>query len=661
MEIPPNDGELPEGLILVDGRNSTGKTSLFEAILWCLWGSSAISPLKNEDIIRKGAKKVTVEVTFEVLGEKFKIYRSYSRSEGMKAILYQYDSKINKFRDIKTKSKEVEAKIQELLGIGYKQMLQTFAIRQGEVAHLALAPPHVLRNEIQDIFSLNVLENVSKKIEIEEKRLSIRLDNINRRIVPKERLQEDIKNTLKKIEEETKNLEGLEKKIKEKKKELKKYPSEKILSEILVSLTRLFSYKRILEEEMDKSKDIPYTLNDARKKLKKLEKELNRIYSDMEDGKRKIGELVGVKNSLVERKEKLHELKEKGEKQCPLCGSKLTEAHFKKLEKEFTEKINQLEREIKTKEEKLINLDEQYEEKYNEYEKLKEHISKLEQIEEHKKRVKQSEEKLKEVLSVLNVKNVEELLNMYGVNSIEKLREKISHLNVEIKRLEGECIGKKELINTLQQEVKKLEERMKEVEKLEEEKEKLTKIINHLSYLRKFLIKGFLTDYITNRKLLGYLKAASSRILPYITNGQYTTLYLEATEAKGRGASGLRILVKDERDGINKPKEMLSFGDKTAVGFALRLAILMILSRLRPMKNSKKPQPKVNLILLDEPLLGLDEERRQKIVEMLLNEKKFKQIFLITHTRVNIPSHRITVYKENGQSKIKYQLLTLKH
>jgi DNA repair exonuclease SbcCD ATPase subunit len=39
-------------------------------------------------------------------------------------------------------------------------------------------------------------------------------------------------------------------------------------------------------------------------------------------------------------------------------------------------------------------------------------------------------------------------------------------------------------------------------------------------------------------------------------------------------------------------------------------------------------------VLLDEPLGGLDKERRASVVENLTSDQSFKQIFLITHTDV---------------------------
>ncbi|MHA1234194.1 MAG: hypothetical protein ACTSQL_03800, partial [Promethearchaeota archaeon] len=93
----------------------------------------------------------------------------------------------------------------------------------------------------------------------------------------------------------------------------------------------------------------------------------------------------------------------------------------------------------------------------------------------------------------------------------------------------------------------------------------------------------------------------------------------------------------------------LSGGDKTALGIALRLAISELMSKIRPTKESPRKNPKIDILLLDEPLAALDETRRERILKHLIKSKTFSQIFLITHTSIptDINTHKIIVSKDH--------------
>ncbi len=103
---------------------------------------------------------------------------------------------------------------------------------------------------------------------------------------------------------------------------------------------------------------------------------------------------------------------------------------------------------------------------------------------------------------------------------------------------------------------------------------------------------------------------------------------------KGRSGAGLVLKVRDERDDATKTTAQLSFGDRTAVSLALRLGISRTMSAMRPLKDSPIVAPRVRSVLLDEPLGGLDKNRRTAVVRNLVNDSSFRQILLITHTDV---------------------------
>ena len=114
------DFTLSEGLYLISGPTGSGKTTIFDAIVFALYGQS--SGVRGQMSLRSDyadAKEETyVELSFEVLGHNYMIRRTptYKR-EGYKTLkqataLLKLDN--NQYIE---GTKEVNAKIIEILGI----------------------------------------------------------------------------------------------------------------------------------------------------------------------------------------------------------------------------------------------------------------------------------------------------------------------------------------------------------------------------------------------------------------------------------------------------------------------------------------------------------------------------------------------------------------
>ncbi|MHC1590846.1 MAG: P-loop NTPase family protein, partial [Candidatus Helarchaeales archaeon] len=125
----------------------------------------------------------------------------------------------------------------------------------------------------------------------------------------------------------------------------------------------------------------------------------------------------------------------------------------------------------------------------------------------------------------------------------------------------------------------------------------------------------------------------------------------------GSQKTGLVMSVFDTYNNQMKESKFLSGGDKAAIGFALRVGISDLMRRIRPTKESPKKNPKIDFLILDEPLGSLDMKRREEILTTLQSQDLFSQIFLITHTRIpeDIDTHAIKIIKnfETGLSTAK--------
>jgi DNA repair exonuclease SbcCD ATPase subunit len=126
---------------------------------------------------------------------------------------------------------------------------------------------------------------------------------------------------------------------------------------------------------------------------------------------------------------------------------------------------------------------------------------------------------------------------------------------------------------------------------------------------------------------------------------------------KDRESHGLEVSLFDAKDNHIKSREQLSGGEETALGLALRIAISKLMGRIRPFKDSERQLPKLSSIIMDEPLASLDASRRQAIVNMLRQDRSFRQIFLITHTETDLSECNSILLSDakDGQRQIHYE------
>ncbi|MBE2185761.1 MAG: SMC family ATPase [Rhodothermales bacterium] len=71
----------------ISGANGQGKSSLLDAVTWALWGEArktteARKP--DEHLLRQGARRMTVEFTFDHLGERYRVKRGYTTTASKK-------------------------------------------------------------------------------------------------------------------------------------------------------------------------------------------------------------------------------------------------------------------------------------------------------------------------------------------------------------------------------------------------------------------------------------------------------------------------------------------------------------------------------------------------------------------------------------------------
>ena len=266
----PYEGYLGEGFFIIKGKNSMGKTSIIESILWGLLGEHLMAEKDRKSIIKTGESKCEVAITFEISDILYRVIRTIevirkrnslpeSQNDLVKssALLFKKEKNEDKFIQLCRGPNIVNQEIESLLGVYPEVIEKTVYIRQKEVDKLALADPSELRELIKNLFGLNEFDDHIKKY------LKNQINNINEEIKDLKIQIGSLLTEQNELEKEKQILEEKEEKLSLKLQEIKKdkstlmnYPSQEILHKIKVINEKIEKHKKDLDyrEKMYKYK-----------------------------------------------------------------------------------------------------------------------------------------------------------------------------------------------------------------------------------------------------------------------------------------------------------------------------------------------------------------------------------------------------------------------
>ncbi|MHA2204481.1 MAG: AAA family ATPase [Candidatus Thorarchaeota archaeon] len=652
----PETGDLPDGLILIRGPNSTGKSSLFEAVFWGLWGADSALGLTNNELVSFTSTHCQVILVFEVDGIQYKIDRKYNSADGMSVVLYA--RRADSWKRVVDKSRSVADKLGEILQLQPRQALNTLLVKQGEVALIANATPTVLRNMLVKVYNIELLEEMTGHLDHLESDLKIRTESLEADYQRPEHIQSDIEDTKVRVKEHEEDLQNKKDELTATEGLLKDVPDPDALSSVQELTKKLDDAKRDLERAR---KNVADDLEDAglaapddkviATRLKLLKKDSKRSESERSTAKtqiseidREIGALQGTERDLKDKISVLGTAQQGDDDDstlCPTCSKPLSANECNHILAQYETAIKQglaRVKQLKTEQAKLTVTVNGHEDRILEMNKAIDAVGRIKSKQKDVDKAELLETKtnseLTEAIERLGVSDIDSLLKKHGVEKLIDLQLVVKQhvTNAESLKREYDMI-----LNNISVEQKKIEELEAKVVRMEEmgrEIETLKSLNEHAKYVRRKLVSGFLADYVIQKRLIGIIRGATNQYVRSFTNGQYTAIDLEPTPGRGKGGAGLALKISDKRDNAVKKTSQLSFGDRTAVSLALRLGISRTMSAIRPLKDSPAISPRVRSVLLDEPLGGLDKARRTSVVQNLINDQSFQQIFLITHTDV---------------------------
>ena len=411
------------GLYLICGDTGAGKTTIFDAITYALYGEASGDFRKAEMFRSKYANdKVStyVYLKFRCLDKEYEVKRSprYERKkERGEGVTKQAETAelICPDGSIVTKTTEVTKKINEILGIDRQQFSQIAMIAQGDFLKLLLASTEERMKIFRQIFNTQNYEILQQQIYGDFKKLCLECEDLRKSIAqyvegsvcPPGREEYDTwldatqgKLSLEDILILLEKLQIIEEKEKQQFREKIEVLEKQIQRQVMV----INETKRMME--------ISKEIADYTEKLAQ-----NRLWLEEATEKQKIAlekepQLEGLTTKIAAAKEKLpqYEKKERLEKEIELA-----EIHLLQSEKEQKQTV------------------EQYEQLYEKITREKEDIEKLLaleiQLQQEKARLREKQEKQQLLIQLQQEKdNLENLEKRYrdSVKEYQKIQKEVS-------------------------------------------------------------------------------------------------------------------------------------------------------------------------------------------------------------------------------------------
>lgn len=696
-ENPPELDFTKFKLAAISGLNGAGKSSILDAITWCIWGISRAGD-SSDELIHSGADKMYVEFCFELDGDQFTIKRSRSKKGGGSTSLELWSG--NGGHNLTEGTiKTTQEKIITLLHLTFETFTNSAFLRQGHADEFTTKGPTERKRILSDILGLSNYDKLEEKAKEKVKDIQTKLQlleyqflEIETELSQKDIREKELTQAKKQVGEVEKNIKDLEEEVKSLQKEKEtlnltieqhkklqenlqkqKVDLEQIITQgkdkslRIKDLEQSVSNLPLLEKEVDSLKSLQKQAADLISKNQQrleIEKKLTEINGHLEIKKQRRNV---IQREIDQLQKQVFDLSKQTAK-CPTCGQLVGLDQKHKVLAEIKEKIKNGEKELlaigSKVEEKEINLLTKKLESISfekeKFEKIQERLKDLETLQLKKEVALQSRASLETEKKTLNelrslYKNKDEQVKTLQQEfdklpkvsqDLEQISGKLNQQELELQSLRNEekdirgSLGRAtELISQTEQLEKLYEQRKREKSNLQKEREIYEQL--QLAFGKKGIQAMIIESAIPE------IEDEANKLLEKLTDGRMKVSLITQKETKTKLAGGekglvetLDIIISDEMG--ERPYEMYSGGEAFRVNFAIRLAISKLLTH--------RAGARLQFLVIDEGFGSQDAPGRAKLVGVIDAIKNdFEKILIITHIeelKEEFPV-RIEVTKDN--------------
>ncbi|PSQ78136.1 MAG: SMC family ATPase [Bacteroidetes bacterium QH_6_63_17] len=156
----------------LSGGNGEGKSALLDAMTWAVWGEARKSSGRrkpDEELIRIGTRHMKAAFTFDLEGTRYRVVRSFSRSETGKTtssdLEFQLkDAEEDSYRPLTgSTQRETQAQIDDTLGLDYDTFINSAFLLQGRSDEFTQKSPSQRKEILTRILNLSKYEALEDK------------------------------------------------------------------------------------------------------------------------------------------------------------------------------------------------------------------------------------------------------------------------------------------------------------------------------------------------------------------------------------------------------------------------------------------------------------------------------------------------------------------
>lgn len=676
-ENPPELDFTKFQLAAISGLNGAGKSSLLDAITWCIWGSSRAGD-SSDSLIHSGANDMQVEFEFELDNHCYTVKRRRLKKRGGSTALEIWSNSHNLTEGT---IKATQEKIINTLHLTFETFTNSSYLRQGHADEFTTKGPTDRKRILADILGLDHYDHLeerakekSKEAQTKLQLLDYQLLEIESELTQKEERSERKKlaeETIAQVEEKIKNLEQKMTNSRQMRETLKVaeqqrakieqnyLQNKKELEDILLQGKNRKEKIDTLKEELKNLTDVTNELaklkwlqeqknmmDEVRQKKLEKEKEFSEISGQINLKKQNKEQL---KKEIEKLNQQLAETKKVGAK-CPTCGQEIGRLEKTHVHKTLTDQIDGLKKELSEidssfEEEKVRKIATELKSLIFNSESYQDICSKLNSLEKAQEQKEQmlriqatleSEEKVVAEMRILfRNKKAQVDASEKEITTLSDLSEKLSRIDQEILGVEQELTKvrseEKELRGTLGQ-IQELISRTAQMEKLSKQKAQEKNTLQREKETFEELALAFGKKGIQAMIIeaaIPEIEDETNKLLEKLTESRMKVSFQTQKETKTKLSGGekgiietLDIIISDEMG--ERPYEMYSGGEAFRVNFCIRLAISKLLTH--------RAGAKLQFLVIDEGFGSQDAPGRARLIEAIDAIKNdFEKILVITH------------------------------